>query len=129
VGALAFNWTDYLLALPITLLTLFALGILLIDLMLSPEEKWVNAVTAFVGVLFAGKAVYNIQSWMQNTGVARVPGFMGTMLVDRFSIYFFYLFLAGTAITILMSARYMKTEHENHGEYYALMLLSVVGMM
>jgi len=27
-------WTDYLLALPITLLTLFALGILLIDFML-----------------------------------------------------------------------------------------------
>jgi len=25
--------------------------------------------------------------------------------------------------------RYMKTEHENHGEYYTLMLLSVVGMM
>ena len=25
--------------------------------------------------------------------------------------------------------RYLKTEHENHGEYYALMLLSVVGMM
>ena len=54
---------------------------------------------------------------------------MGTMLVDRFAIYFFYLFLAGTAISILMSVRYMKTEHENHGEYYALMLLSVVGMM
>ena len=51
------------------------------------------------------------------------------MLVDRFAIYFFYLFLAATAISILMSVRYMKTEHENHGEYYALMLLSVVGMM
>ena len=31
-------WTDYLLALPITLLTLFALGILLIDLML-PQAR------------------------------------------------------------------------------------------
>ena len=54
---------------------------------------------------------------------------MGTMMVDRFAIFFFYLFLAGTAISILMSVRYMKTEHENHGEYYSLMLLSVVGMM
>ena len=44
-------------------------------------------------------------------------------------IYFFYLFLAGTAIAILMSMRYLETEHENHGEFYALMLLSVVGMM
>ena len=124
-----FGLNDYLLALPITLLTLFALGILLIDLMLPAEDKWVNAVTAFVGVLFAAKAVYNVQSWMQNTGATRVSGFMGTVLVDRFSIYFFYLFLAGTAISIFMSMRYMKTEHENHGEYYTLMLLSVVGMM
>jgi NADH-quinone oxidoreductase subunit N len=39
------------------------------------------------------------------------------------------LFLAATAIAILMSVRYLETEHENHGEYYALMLLSVAGMM
>jgi NADH-quinone oxidoreductase subunit N len=51
------------------------------------------------------------------------------MLVDRFAIYFFYLFLAATAVAILMSSRYMEIEHENHGEYYALMLLSVAGMM
>jgi len=124
-----FGLNDYLLALPITLVTLFALGILLIDLMLPAEEKWVNGATALVGVLFATKAVYNVQAWMQSSGVPRASGFMGTVLVDRFSIYFFYLFLAGTAISILMSMRYMKTEHENHGEYYTLMLLSVVGMM
>jgi NADH-quinone oxidoreductase subunit N len=124
-----FGLNDYLLALPIVLLTLFALGILLIDLMLPPEEKWVNAVTALVGVFFATGAVYKVQSWMQNSGARRVSGFLGTVLVDRLAIYFVYLFLTGTAISILMSMRYMKTEHENHGEYYTLMLLSVVGMM
>ena len=51
-GALGFTWTDYLLALPVILLALFALGILLIDFMLPPEMKWANAVTAFVGVMF-----------------------------------------------------------------------------
>lgn len=56
-------------------------------------------------------------------------GMLRTMLVDRFAIYFWYLFLAGTAIAILMSVRYLETEHENHGEYYALMLLAVAGMM
>jgi NADH-quinone oxidoreductase subunit N len=39
------------------------------------------------------------------------------------------LFLAGAAIAILMSVRYLEIEDEHHGEYYALMLLSVVGMM
>lgn len=126
-----FTASDYLLALPILLLTLFALGILLIDLMIPPETKWANAVTALIGVLFAAGAVLKIQIWMgANRGVSLgAVGMMGTMLVDRVAIFFFYLFLAATAISILMSVRYMTTEHENHGEYYTLMLLSVVGMM
>ena len=132
MGALSqFNWNDYLLALPVTLLTLFALGILLIDLMLPPENKWVNAVTALIGVLFATAGVIKIQLWEQaspSTSMG-VVGLMGAMLVDRSSIYFFYLFLGATAISILMSVRYLKTERENHGEYYTLILLSVVGMM
>jgi NADH-quinone oxidoreductase subunit N len=120
-------WTDYLLALPITLLALFALGILLIDLMLPKEMKWANAVTAFIGVLFSAAGVYKIQLWMKSAPLSL--GMLGTMLVDRFALYFFYLFLAGAAIAILMSVSYLETEHENHGEYYALMLLSVAGMM
>ena len=129
MGALGFSWTDYLLALPITLLTLFALGILLIDFMLPAEMKWANAVTAFIGVVFSAAGVYKIQIWMEASGAGGPLGMMRTMLVDRFALYFFYLFLAGTAIAILMSVRYLETEHENHGEYYALMLLSVAGMM
>src|SRR5207302_8141727 len=66
---------------------------------------------------------------IQATGVPGGLGLMRTLLVDHFAIYFFYLFLASTGISILMSSRYMETEHEHHGEYYALMLLSVVGMM
>jgi NADH-quinone oxidoreductase subunit N len=124
-----FSWTDYLLALPIILLTLFALGILLIDFMLPAEMKWANAVTAFAGVLFAAAGVFKIQLWLAASGSSGSLGLMHTFLVDRFAIYFFYLFLAATGIAILMSARYMEIEHESHGEYYALMLLSVVGMM
>ncbi len=120
-------WTDYLLALPITLLTLFALGILLIDFMLPDDLKWANAVTALIGVLFSAAGVYKIQMWLGDS--PRSFGMLSTVLVDRFSMYFCYLFLAGTAIAILISVRYLETEHENHGEYYALMLLSVAGMM
>ncbi|HEY6370294.1 MAG TPA: NADH-quinone oxidoreductase subunit N [Candidatus Sulfotelmatobacter sp.] len=120
-------WTDYLLALPITLLTLFALGILLIDFMLPKEMKWANAVTALIGVGFSAAGVYKIQLWMN--GSPGTLGMLRTMLVDHFALYFWYLFLAATAIAILMSVRYLETEHENHGEYYALMLLAVAGMM
>jgi NADH-quinone oxidoreductase subunit N len=123
--------TDYLLALPILLLTLFALGILLIDLLLPAEWKWVNAATAFVGVGFAALGVWRIQAFYTQLPAASngYMGFMNSMFVDRFALYFYYLFLAGTAIAILTSARYLEIERENHGEYYALMLFAVVGMM
>jgi len=126
-----FTGTDYLLSLPMVLLTLFALGILLIDLMLPREWKWANAVAAFVGVLFATAGVWRIQSVYAQSGrnLTSQTAFMNSMLVDRFAIYFFYLFLASTAIAILMSVRYLEIEQEHHGEFYALMLFSVVGMM
>jgi NADH-quinone oxidoreductase subunit N len=111
--------------LPMVELTIFALGILLIDLMVPREWKWINAAGAFVGVLFAAFCVWRIQSALPRGAV----GFYNSLLVDRFAIYFWYLFLAGAAIAILMSARYLEVEDEHHGEYYALLLLSVVGMM
>lgn len=112
-----------------TLLTLFALGILVIDLMLTREQKWVNPIIAFIGLSFSAFAVYRIPHLFAELGTSFYFGMMRTVFVDRFTIYFFWLFLAATAIAILMSVRYLEIEHENHGEYYALMLLSVVGMM
>jgi NADH-quinone oxidoreductase subunit N len=111
--------------LPMVELTIFALGILLIDLMVPTGWKWINAAGAFVGVLFAALCVWQIQSTLPRGAV----GFYNSLLVDRFAIYFWYLFLAGAAIAILMSVRYLDVEDEHHGEYYALLLLSVVGMM
>ncbi len=106
-------------------LTIFALGILLIDLWVPRELKWVNAVGAFVGVFFSALCVWEIQSRLPGGAT----GFYNSLLVDRFAIYFWYLFLVGAAIAILMSVRYLELEDEHHGEYYALLLMSVVGMM
>src|SRR5438270_11129693 len=94
--------------------------------MLPKELKWANAVTALVGVMFSAAGVYKIQMWLGNAGGA--PGMLRTMVVDRFAIYFFYLFLAATAIAILMSVRYLETENECHGEFYAMMMQSMSGM-
>jgi NADH-quinone oxidoreductase subunit N len=112
--------------LPMVELTIFALGILLIDLMVPQGWKWINALGAFVGVLFSAVCVWQIQSMLPARGLL---GFYNSLLVDRFAIYFWYLFLAGAAISILASVHYLDVENEHHGEYYSLLLLSVVGMM
>jgi len=107
-------------------LTIFALGILLIDLMVPRAWKWINALGAFVGVFFAAVCVWQIQSTLPPAGLS---GFNNALFVDRFAVYFWYLFLAGAAIAIVASVHYLDVENEHHGEYYALLLLSVVGMM
>ncbi len=129
-----FSSADYLLALPMVLLTLFALGILMIDLMLPPQWKRANAWTALMGLAFSLAAVIKIQAAYRlveasGRGFPVYTAFLGTLIVDRFAIYFFYLFLIGAAISVLMSVRYLELEHEHHGEFYALILFSVIGMM
>src|SRR5438128_8734240 len=115
------------MSLPIILLTLFALGILLIDLMVPVEWKWVNAITALVGILFSAAGVWKIQVALGTR--PGQPAMMNAMVVDHFAIYFWYLFLASAAISILMSMHYLEIEHEHHGEFYSLILFSIVGMM
>jgi NADH-quinone oxidoreductase subunit N len=131
-----FTGFDYTLSLPMVLLTLFALGVLLIDLMLPAEWKRLNAITAMLGIIFATIALYlRIQVPYRMAEARGWPlyrfthGFGGSIAMDSFAIYFFYLFLAAGAITILTSVRYLDIEKENHGEFYALILLSIVGMM
>jgi NADH-quinone oxidoreductase subunit N len=124
-----FQKSDYLLSLPMLLLALFALGILLIDLMLPEDWKWANAVTALMGLAFAADGVIKIQHALERSHTAALPAFVNSMVADHFTLYFWYLFLAGAAIAVLMSMHYMEVEREHHGEFYALILFSVVGMM
>ncbi len=132
VGAQYFTGIDYLLSLPVILLTLFALGILLIDLMIPTEWKWMNAATALIGVLFAAAGVLKVQLVQRELaehGQRAEYAFMHSLRMDHFAIYFTYLFLAGAALAILISVRYLEIEREHHGEFYALILFSVTGMI
>jgi NADH-quinone oxidoreductase subunit N len=77
----------------------------------------------------AAAGIVKIQLALNSAGLPGESAFLNAMVVDRFTIYFWYLFLGGAAISILMSIRYLEIEHENHGEFYSLLLFSVVGMM
>src|SRR5437667_202952 len=82
-----FTLSDYSMSLPVILLTLFALGILLMDLMIPAEWKWFNALTAFIGVLFSAAAVYfRIQRPLDAAGLPAQTAFMNAMLLDHFAV-------------------------------------------
>lgn len=125
---------DGLVILPEMELLLFALGILIFDFLLEKREKHLNAVLALLGVAASGFGLgYQVQHLSAERanpfGPQALFGFHNTVTVDGFFIVFATIFLAATALVILLSVRYLDIEKEQEGEYYALILLSCVGMM
>ena len=127
-NSLPFTAMDYRLGGPVILLTIFSLGILCFDLLLPAAKKHYSAAPALAGLAAAAWATRQIQLAMPASGEP-LRAFFGTLVLDPFSVYFFYLFLAGTAVAVLISIRYLEIERENHGEFYALLLFAVIGMM
>src|SRR5260370_32328923 len=79
-----FSGVDYQLSLPMLLLTLFALGILMIDLFLPVQWKRANAAIALIGLAFSAAAVARLHGayhLLQQRGIALPhPGFMKSLL-------------------------------------------------
>src|SRR5437762_3111385 len=124
--------TDYLrgdgaVILPEVQLTLFGLGILLIDFTLGAKERYLNAGLAFVGTLFSAYTVWKLRLPVATNGSRY--GFHDSVIVDPFFLFFAGLFLAATALVILLSVKFLEIEQEQEGEYYALLLFACVGMM
>lgn len=55
--------------------------------------------------------------------------YAGMFVVDDFSTFFKMMLYLGTALTILMSSRYLVKEGVVRGEYYVLLLFALVGTM
>jgi NADH-quinone oxidoreductase subunit N len=123
-----FTAMDYRLGAPVIVLTLFSLGILCLDLFLPAQQKQYSSIPALIGLAVAGYATSQIQRVLPVNGEP-LRAFFGTMVLDPFAVYFFYLFLVGAAVAVLISIKYLEIERENHGEFYALILFAVVGMM
>jgi NADH-quinone oxidoreductase subunit N len=64
--------------------------------------------------------------WMPET---KMVAFGGSFVVDQFARFLKLLALAGSAVAILMSFRYLAAERQLRFEYPILILLSTLGMM
>ncbi|MGH9862136.1 MAG: NADH-quinone oxidoreductase subunit N, partial [Candidatus Acidiferrales bacterium] len=119
-----FQPEDFRAIVPQLELTLFACGILLMDFLLERRHKYMNAITALLGVGFSGFEVVRLMGRDET-----IEAFNGMFVADSFFLYFSLVFLLATAVVILMSVAYLELEDENEGEYYALILFAAVGMM
>src|SRR5467141_3133495 len=108
-------------------LLLFGLGILVIDFWIEQKDKYLNAGLALAGTVFSALTLWKLRGAIAVRG--ELLGFRDSVLVDPFFLFFAMLFLAATALVILLSVKYLEIEREQEGEYYALLLFACVGMM
>jgi len=112
---------------PLLVITGLALAIMLIDAF-APKGR--RDFLGWIALLGIGAAAAITFSFWGDAGkpVARAL-FSGFFIVDNYSLFFNLVFLACAAITLLLSMHYLEEHKIAHGEYYALILFAVVGMM
>ncbi len=116
---------DYLWALlPETVLTAGAVFLLMYDGIRNRDSKDSRAVGWGSLLVLAVAVVANV--WLM--GVEE-SGATGMVAVDGYRIFTNFLFLGAAALVICISFDYTTREGLTQGEFYALLLFAVVGMM
>ena len=113
---------DYLRILPELLLSAFGIVVMLLDPLMDEErsQKTLGLIALLGTIAGLGATWYASQS----PGLA----FSNMVRIDNFSVFFHFLVIAIAAVVILSSFEYMAVQRIRAGEYYALILFSVVGM-
>ncbi|MDP3878842.1 MAG: NADH-quinone oxidoreductase subunit N, partial [Dehalococcoidales bacterium] len=102
-------------------LILVASAILVILLDLFTERKKVLAAVSIIGIVIS--AFFSLSLWNFSLSY-----FNGMFALDSFAVFFKLLFLGIAAMVILASQDYVSRFARFQGEYYALILISALGM-
>src|SRR2546426_6883508 len=101
-------------------LVAFGMFLLIFDLMVQEKRKL--GLIALVGIGISSFFLFRLRG-------IEFSAYGGALVLDPFSIFFKSIFLLAAALSIAISLKYLDIERENHGEYYALILFSTMGMM
>lgn len=107
----------------LTLLAGWACLLLLVDLFIPKERKWITAALAVVGLLADGALT------LERAGQVPRSAFGGMVVVDHFAIFLNILFLVSGLVAVALALDYMKRMGLERGEFYPLLLFSVSGMI
>src|SRR6266581_7598104 len=114
----------YLLA-PELSLTVLALVVMTIDLLF--KRRIVTVSVALIGLIVP--AAFSITQALTLDFSVSHQAFFNMLVVDQYAIFFQILFLIIAAVMILASYDYVGKYVKADGEFYSLMLFSVIGMM
>lgn len=108
--------------LPLLVLAGWACILLLVDVFIPKERKSWTALLAALGLL--ATLVLTVAN-LEQMG----PAFGGMIVTDGFSSFLNILLLASGLAGIALAYDYLKRTHLERGEYYTLLLFSIIGMM
>ena len=110
-------------------LSMAGLGVLVLLVDLVVRRKGLLPVVAVAGL--AAPLAFSIALWLDlnGSGVSSASYVFGTLAVDKFALFFKFLFVGVAALVVLVSTEYVKKFGRFQAEYYALILLSTSGMM
>lgn len=116
------NLQNLRLIAPEVILVLFALILLLLDLIVKRKET--VAITGLVGIVVSVYVNYRL------IAIGWLGGVLQEMFVfDGYANFFKMIFYINLILTILISLKYMKIEKASFGEYYSLLFFATSGMM
>lgn len=114
--------SDYTTLLPVLVLTVWACALLLLDLFIPAARKGTTAVLAVFGLaLSLGLTLAQIGE----EGL----GFNGMVVLDGFSIFLNALLLLSGMLGVALAYGYLRRMGIERGEYYSLLLFSLIGML
>ncbi len=113
---------DFQTLLPLTILTVWACVLLIVDLFIPKDRKGITALLAALG-LAVTLSFTILQIGRENSG------YSGMVVLDGFSTFVNALILVSGLLGIALAYGYVKRMGLERGEYYTLLLFSVVGMM
>jgi NADH-quinone oxidoreductase subunit N len=98
----------------------FGMFLLIFDLLVQNKRRL--GYFALAGIAISGAFLFKLWN-------VQYYAYGGSLILDPLSVFFKVIFLIAAALSIAISLRYLDIEHENHGEYYALILFATMGMM
>jgi NADH-quinone oxidoreductase subunit N len=117
--------------LPVTILVTWATALVLVDLFIPRDRRWITALLA------AGGLVASLITVILQAG-SSVSAFGGMIVIDGFASYLFILFLVSGLIGIILAYDYLPRMDRislggklaaSQGEFYVLLLYSISGML
>ncbi|MEE9502004.1 MAG: NADH-quinone oxidoreductase subunit N [Candidatus Aminicenantaceae bacterium] len=107
---------------PLLTLIVGALLVLILEVSIKRENKTYLAYISIIFLMICG--FFCVQSWGKDFSY-----FNNHLYLDNFALFFSIVLIITTILVTLISMKYLSLQNTNVGEYYALLLLALSGML